>query len=71
MLALTVPSRRQVDVYLQPLVDEFKELWDGINVYDVSRPIAVERIFMLHGICSYMIYHYSGLGIFYGKLHVY
>ena len=43
MLALIVPCRRQVknmDVYLQPLVDELKELWDGINVYDVSRPIA-------------------------------
>ena len=35
MLALIVPGRRQVkntDVYLQPLVDELKELWDGINV---------------------------------------
>jgi hypothetical protein len=43
MLALIVPSRRQVnnmDVYLQPLVDELKELWEGICVYDVSRPIA-------------------------------
>ena len=51
MLALIVPGRRQVrnmDVYLQPLVDELKELWDGINVYDVSRPIAVERIFTLY-----------------------
>jgi hypothetical protein len=43
MLALIVPGRRQVknmDVYLQPLVDELKELWEGIHVYDVSRPIA-------------------------------
>ena len=42
MLAFIVPGRRQVknmDVYLQPLVDELKELWDGIHVYDVSRPI--------------------------------
>ena len=47
MLDLRVPGRRQVknmDVHLQPLVDELKELWDGINVYDVSRPIVVERI---------------------------
>lgn len=37
-LALIIPGRRQVknvDVYLQPLVDELKELWEGINVYDV------------------------------------
>jgi hypothetical protein len=42
MLALIVPGRRQVknmDVYLQPLVDELNELWEGIHVYDVSRPI--------------------------------
>ena len=34
MLALIVPGRIQVknmDVYLQPLLDELKELWDGIN----------------------------------------
>ena len=56
MLALIVPGIRQVknmDVYLQPLVDELKELWDGINVYDVSRPIATERRFTLYGICTH------------------
>ena len=73
-LALIVPSRRQVknmDVYLQPLVDELKELWDVINVYNVSRPIAVERNFTLYGICAYTIHDYPGLGVFFGKLHVY
>ena len=73
MLALIVPGRRQVknmDVYLQPLVDELKELWDGINVYDVSRPITVERSFTLYGICAYSIDDYPGLGVFSGKLHV-
>ena len=56
MLALIVPGRRQVknmDVYLQPLVDELKELWDGINVYDLSKPIVAERSFTLFGICAY------------------
>ena len=74
MLALIVPCRRRVinmDVYLQPLVDEMKELWDGINAYDVSRPIAVERIFMLYGICIYTTHDYPGLGVFSSKLHVY
>ena len=35
MLALIDLGRIQVknmDVYLQPMVDELKELWDGINV---------------------------------------
>jgi hypothetical protein len=42
MLALIVPGRRQVknvDVYLQPLLDELKKLWEGIHVHNVSRPI--------------------------------
>ena len=42
MLVLIVLGRRKVknmDGYLQPLVDEFKELWEGIHVYNVSRPI--------------------------------
>jgi hypothetical protein len=74
MLALIVPGRRQVknmDVYLQPLVDELKELWEGIHVYDVSRPITTERSFTLYGICSYTTHDYPGLGVFSGKLHVY
>ena len=74
ILALIGPDRRQVqnmDVYLQPLVDELKELWDGINVYDVSRPITAERSFMLYGICAYTTHDYPGLGVCSGKLHVY
>ena len=73
MLALIVPGRRQVnnmDVYLQPPVDELKELWDGINVYDVSRPIIAERIFTLYGIGAFTTHDYGGLGVFSGKLHV-
>ena len=74
MLALIIPSRTKVknmDVYLESPVDELKELWDGINVYDISRPIAVERSFTLYGICAYMTHDYPGLGVRSGKLHVY
>ena len=70
MLALIVPGRIQVkniNVYLQPLVDELKELWDGINVYDVSRPIAIHKSFTLYGICAYTTHDYPGLGVFSGK----
>ena len=69
MLALIVPSRRQVknmDFYLQPLEDELKELWEGINVYDVSRPITTERSFTLYGICAYTTHDYTGLGVVFG-----
>ena len=42
MLSLIVLVRRQMNnivVYLQPLIKKFKELWKGLQVYDVSRPI--------------------------------
>ena len=74
MLALIVFGRRQVknmDVYLQPLVNELKQLWDGVNVYDVLRPITTERSFILYAICAYRTHDYPGLGVFFGKLHVY
>jgi hypothetical protein len=67
MLALIVPGRRQVkrmDVYLQPLIDELKQLWEGIHVYDVSRPILIERSFTLYGICAYTMHDYPRLGVF-------
>ena len=73
MLVLIVLGRRQVknmNVYLQPLVDELKALCDGINVYDVSRPIAAERSFTLYGICAYMTHDYTSLGVCSGKLDV-
>ena len=62
---------KNMDVYLQPLVYELKELWDGINVYDVSRPIIGERSFTLYGICAYTTHDYPYLGVFFGKLHDY
>ena len=74
MLALIVPSIRQannIDVYLQPLVDELKELWEGMQVYGVSRPIAIESSFTLYGKCACIIHDYSCLGFFYGKLIFY
>jgi hypothetical protein len=36
MMTLIVPDKTQVkrmDVYLQPLIDEFKKLWEGIHGY--------------------------------------
>ena len=66
MLALIFSCRRQVnnmDLYLQPLVDELEELWDWINVYDVSRPLTVERSFTLYGICSYTTHDYPGFRV--------
>jgi hypothetical protein len=66
MLALIFPGIRQLknmDVYLQPLVVELKELWEGIHAYDVSRPITTERSFTLYGIYAYKTHDYPVLGV--------
>jgi hypothetical protein len=66
MLALIVSGRRQVkimDIYLQPLIDEFKQLWEGIHAYDVSRLIPKEKTFMLYGICAYNTHDYPTLRV--------
>jgi len=68
------PGRIQVkniDASLQPLVDELKELWEEIHVYDVSGLIATERNFTLYGICSYTIHVYPSLEVCDRKLHFY
>jgi hypothetical protein len=70
MLDLIVMGRRQVKrtyVCLQPLIDEFNQLWEGIHVYDVLIPIPMERYFMLYGICMYTMHDYLVLGVFSGK----
>ena len=64
MLSLIISSRKQVknmDVYLQPLINEFKKLWEGIQVYDVSIPIPMDRFFTLYGICAYITHDYPKL----------
>lgn len=49
MMSLLILSRsapgRDIDVYLRPLIDELKELWeDGIQTYDASN----EQSFRMH-----------------------
>ena len=30
---------KYMNVYIEPLIDELLELWNGITMYDVSKPI--------------------------------
>ena len=30
---------KDMDVYIEPLVDELLKLWNGVTMYDVSRPV--------------------------------
>lgn len=64
MLALLIPGQRKVknmDVYLEPLIDELEDLWKGIKAYDISRPLH-EREFTLHAIVMWTMHDYPGLG---------
>jgi hypothetical protein len=70
MLTPIVLGKRQVkimDVSLQPLINEFKKLWEGKHVYHVSRSISMERYFTFYGIFSYTTNNYRGLRVFSGK----
>ena len=70
MMALIVPIRSQVkrmDVYLQLLIDEFMQLWEGVHVYGVSRPIPMEKSFTLYDISAYRMHDYPRLGVFSSK----
>jgi hypothetical protein len=44
------------------MIIEFNKLWEGIHVYDVSRPIPVDMSFTSNGICAYTTHDYPGLG---------
>ena len=38
---------KYMNVYIEPLIDELLKLWNGITMYDVSRPIR-QRKFQFH-----------------------
>ena len=42
MMSLLIPSptepRNDIDVYMQPLIEELKDLWvNGVETYDISK----------------------------------
>jgi len=56
-----------MDVYMEPLIDELRELWDGVNMYDVSRPVN-DRKFLFHVILIWTIHDTAGLSICCGNI---
>ncbi|XP_025628721.1 uncharacterized protein [Arachis hypogaea] len=47
-----------IDVYLQPLIDELKQLWGGVDTYDASE----KKTFKLHAALLWTISDFPGLG---------
>ncbi|KAL3694147.1 hypothetical protein R1sor_007798 [Riccia sorocarpa] len=56
-----------MDIYLEPLVEELKQLWEGVRAYDASTQCPREdRWFILHAICMWTIHDSPGLGFISG-----
>ncbi|XP_025661384.1 uncharacterized protein [Arachis hypogaea] len=56
-----MPSNN-IDVYLQPLIDELKKLWDGVETYDAKEG----NIFKMRAVLMWTISDFPGLGNLFG-----
>lgn len=64
LLSLIVPGKYKVknmDVYLRPLVEEFQELWTGIQVRDMSKRFG-QRDANIRGILMWTMHDWPGYG---------
>ena len=73
MLCLLIPGKSQVpfeyfDVWMRPLIDELKLLWEGVPAYDVLAPEG-SRVFKLGGAVLYMTHDFPGYGTVSGAVH--
>ncbi|XP_026384960.1 uncharacterized protein LOC113280563 [Papaver somniferum] len=63
MMALLIPGKKapgnDIDVYLRPLIDELKELWEkGVETYDAS----TEKTFRMHAAVLWTINDFPAYG---------
>ena len=56
---------KDMNVYIDPFINELLKLWDGIIMYDISRQIG-QKQFQFHGILAWTIHDTSGLTNFCG-----
>ena len=56
---------KDMNVYIESLVDEILNLWDGITMYDICKPIGKKR-FQCRGILLWTIHDALGLTHFCG-----
>ena len=54
-----------MNVYIESLIDELLELWNGVTMYDISRPIG-ERKFQFCAMLVWTIHDALGITHFYG-----
>lgn len=51
-----------MDVYLEPLIEELQDLWRGIAVMDISRPLREQRVVIKGILLIWTLHDYPGLG---------
>ena len=73
MLALLIPGKQSItsdvfDVYLEPLVEELLQLWEGVEAYDVTKEIG-DRAFRLRAMLLWTIHDFPGYGTIGGFAH--
>ena len=56
---------KDMNVYIEPLIDDLLKLWDGITMYEISGPIGKKQ-FQFHGILAWTIHDTLGLTHFCG-----
>ena len=56
---------KDMNVYIEPLIDELLKLRARITMYDISRPIGYKQ-FQFHGIIAWTIHDALGLTHFCG-----
>jgi hypothetical protein len=61
---------KDMNVYIEPLIDELLKLWVGVTMYDISRRTG-QRRFQFHGTLSWTIHDAPRLTHFCGILLLY
>ena len=59
---------KDMNMYIEPLIDELLKLWNDITMYDISRPIG-HRQFQFHAMLVWTIHDAPGLTHFCGMLY--
>ena len=56
---------KDINVYIEPLIDKLVVLWNGVTMYDICRPIG-QRQFQFHAMLVWTIHNACGLTHFCG-----
>ena len=59
---------KDINVYIEPLIDEFMVLWNGVTMYDICIPIK-QRQFQFHAMLVWTTYDTPQLTHFCGMLY--